>query len=281
MTSLLARARSFLFVPASRPERFAKAMSSGADCVILDLEDAVPAAGKVEARELLAAHAVGFTPAELSRTLVRINPVGTSWHAMDLRLVGQLVHAGMAGVMVPKAESAADLRVTGVALGPNARLVPLIESLAGLDALPVICATKQVTRLAFGHLDFQLDIGMRCSPEERELDAVRFTLVAASRRAGLPAPIDGVTTDTTNQERLLADSQRSLAFGFKGKLCIHPAQVARVNETLSPSAAEVDWARRVLDGARSHEGKTFTLDGRMVDLPVIRLAEQTLQLVPA
>lgn len=281
MTSSLARSRSFLFVPASRPERFAKALSSGADCVILDLEDAVPAAGKVEAREQLAAAASGFTSPELARTLVRINPVGTSWHALDLRLMSQLVQAGLAGVMVPKSESATDLRAIGVALGPNARLMPLIESLAGLDALASICRTNQIARLAFGHLDFQLDMRLRCTPEERELDPVRFEIIAASRRAGLPAPIDGVTTDTNDSARLEADIARSRAFGFGGKLCIHPAQVASVNDSLGPSPQEADWARRVLEAARMHEGRTFTLDGRMVDLPVILLAERTLQLVPA
>ena len=131
-------------------------------------------------------------------------------------------------------------------------------------------------RLAFGHLDFQLDLGMRCSPDEAELNGVRFALVAASRRARLPAPIDGVTTDTDNASRLAADTARARAFGFGGKLCIHPAQVAGVNQGLSPSATELDWARRVLSHAAAHGGQAFSLDGRMVDLPVIRSAEAVL-----
>jgi citrate lyase subunit beta/citryl-CoA lyase len=273
----LGEARSFLFVPGSRPERFAKALESGADCVILDLEDAVPSEQKTAAREQLAQRLAGFSRAELARTLVRINAAGTPWHAQDLRLLGAWIPRGLAGVMVPKAESALALREIGVALGPQARLVPLVESLAGLDAVDLVARTRQVARLAFGHLDFQLDLGMRCGAEETELASVRFALVAAARRAELPPPIDGVTTDTGNEPRLQADLQRARAFGFGAKLCIHPGQVQTVNAAFSPSPTEVDWAQRVLAGADSHRGAAFSLDGRMVDLPVIRLAQRMLQ----
>lgn len=275
--SAIARARSFLFVPASRPERFAKALDSGADCVILDLEDAVPPDQKDAARTQLADRLPGFARAQLARTLVRINAVGTDWHAQDLQLLAEWVPQGLAGAMVPKAEAPAALHAMGAALGPQAQLVPLVESLAGLDAATLLARTPQVARLAFGHLDFQLDLGMRCGAEEGELAPVRFALVAAARRAELPPPIDGVTTDTGNAQRLDADVQRARAFGFGGKLCIHPAQVAAVNAAFAPSDAEVDWARRVLAAAATHSGAAFSLDGRMVDLPVIRLAERTLQ----
>lgn len=273
----LTNARSFLFVPATRPERFVKALESGADFIVLDLEDAVSPDQKVLAREQLADRLAGFSRAQLARTLVRINAAGTSWHAQDLRLLVPWVSQGLAGAMVPKAEAAAGLRSVGVALGPRAQLVPLVETLAGLDAVDLLARTPQVRRLAFGHLDFQLDLGMRCGPEEEELASVRFKLVAASRRAGLPAPIDGVTTDTQAEEQLLRDSRRARGFGFGAKLCIHPAQVRTVNATFSPSPSDVEWARRVVEGANARQGQAFSLDGRMVDLPVIRLAEQTLQ----
>jgi citrate lyase subunit beta/citryl-CoA lyase len=276
MYANLSHARSFLFVPATRPERFVKALESGADCVVLDLEDAVAPEQKAAARAQLAEHLPGFSRAQLARTLVRINAGGTPWHVGDLELLARWVPQGLAGAMVPKAESPYALRAIGMAVSPVARLVPLIESLGGLDAVNVLARTPQVARLAFGHLDFQLDLGMRCSPEEDELAPVRFALVAASRRADLPPPIDGVTTDTGNAQRLETDLQRSRGFGFAGKLCIHPAQVKAVNDAFSPSAAEVDWARRVTAGAEAHGGAAFNLDGRMVDLPVIRLAQRTL-----
>lgn len=275
MNSPITRARSFLFVPASRPDRFGKALDSGADCVILDLEDAVAVDQKVMAREQLVAGLNEFTREQLARTLVRINPAGTSWHESDLHAVSKWTARGMAGAVVPKAESASTLRSTGIALGPAACLVALIESVAGLDRVAQISGTPQVVRLAFGHLDFQLDLGMRCGTDERELDVVRFALTAASRRAMLPAPIDGVTVNTTDEERLRSDLQRSRAFGFTGKLCIHPKQVEVANESFSPSAVEVEWARRVLDASRHRSGQAFSLDGRMIDLPVIRLAELT------
>ena len=176
-------------------------------------------------------------------------------------------------VMLPKSDGADALRAVAGALGSGARIVALIESLAGLDALDVIALVPQVVRLAFGHLDFQLDLGMRASPEEPELAFARNALVVASRRARLPAPIDGVTTDTGDAQRLAADACRARAFGFGGKLCIHPAQVRGVNEALGYSEAEQAWARRVLDEAARRGGEAFSLDGRMVDLPVLRAAE--------
>lgn len=279
--SPIAHARSFLFVPASRPERFAKALQAGADCVILDLEDAVAPEQKEGARDMLDQALAAFSKEQLGRTLVRINAAGTTWHAADLRALAPWVQKGLAGAMVPKSEGAATLHAVAEALGPGAQMVPLVESLAGLDAADLLARARQVVRLAFGHLDFQLDLGMRCGPEETELAPVRLALVAASRRAQLPAPVDGVTTDTSNRERQLVDAQRARAFGFGGKLCIHPIQVAPVNETFSPSSEELAWARRVIDGAKAHCGQAFSLEGRMVDLPVIRLAERTLQQAPA
>jgi len=277
MTSLVSRARSLLFVPASRPERFAKALDAGAGCVVLDLEDAVSPDQKIQARHNLASQLPGFTPEQLQRTLVRINPVGTPWFEDDLALLSDWGRKGLAGIMVPKAEDAAVLRDIGAALGGSAALVPLIESLAGLDALDALARVPGVARFAFGHLDFQLDLRMRCEPEESELTPVRFALVATSRRAQLAAPIDGVTADTRNSERLLQDAQRACAFGFGAKLCIHPNQVGAVNDTFAPSAVEVEWARRVVDEARSREGEAFSLDGKMVDLPVILQAKETLR----
>ncbi|GAA4353571.1 CoA ester lyase [Variovorax defluvii] len=276
MSTLIGSARSFLFVPGSRPERFEKALSAGADCVILDLEDAVAPEQKGAARDHLAQRLPGFGRDQLARILVRINAADTPWHEDDLRLLGEWTPRGLAGAMVPKSSAASVLNAAAAALGVGAALVPLVESLEGLDALDLITRAPQVARLAFGHLDFQLDLDMRCTPDEPELVPARFALVAASRRAQLPAPVDGVTTDTGSRERLLKDAQRARALGFRGKLCIHPAQVQGVNEAFSPSASELDWARRVLAGAGSSGGQAFSMDGRMVDLPVIRLARTML-----
>jgi citrate lyase subunit beta / citryl-CoA lyase len=272
LASVVRHARSLLFVPATKPERIVKALDSGADCIIVDLEDAVAEGSKDTAREQLAQHLARLTPAQLERTVVRVNAVGTPWHDADITLLRDWAARGVA-VMLPKAEDAGAVRGVAHRLGEAARIVALVESLAGLDAADALAREPQVVRLAFGHLDFQLDLGMRATAEEPELAFARNALVAASRRARLPAPIDGVTIDTGNAERLAADARRARAFGFGGKLCIHPAQVAGVNEALGHSEAEQAWARRVLEEAAKHGGEAFSLDGRMVDLPVIRAAE--------
>lgn len=269
----LALARSFLFVPATRPERFAKALASGADAVIIDLEDAVAPGEKAQARQGLAQAWASLAAAERARVLVRVNAGNTAWHVDDLNLLGGL---GVAGVVLPKAERAAQLSHVAAVLGPACVLVPLIESVAGLDAVDTLARCPQVLRLAFGNLDFQADAGLACGPDEAELTPVRLALLLASRRAQLSSPIDGVTPNTQDAAQLARDLQRSRSGGFGAKLCIHPTQVATVNAAFTPSPAEIDWARRVLAASESASGGVVSLDGRMVDAPVLLLAERTL-----
>src|SRR5674476_304360 len=243
--SKLASARSLLFVPANRPERFAKAFASGADAVIIDLEDAVPVGDKRTARDQFADAFSHFTATERARLVLRINASGTPWHDDDLTLLSEAT-PGLAAVMLPKAESVADLQRVALAGGPACALLPLVESVAGLDAANALAASPQVLRLAFGNLDFQADLGLACAPDEAELAPVRLALVLASRRASLAAPIDGVTPCLQDSAQLQADVARSRRGGFGGKLCIHPAQVAIVNAAFAPSAVELAWAQRVL-----------------------------------
>ena len=276
LTAPLALARSFLFVPANRPERYAKALACGADAVIVDLEDAVTPADKLLARQALQQTAASLAAAQLGRLLVRINAAGTPWHADDLAALRALSALGVAGVMVSKAESPAVLAGVAAAAGPACVLVPLIESVAGLDALDALAASPQVLRLAFGHLDFQADAGLACGLDEAELVPVRLALVLASRRAGLAAPVDGISPGTQDTAQLSLDAARSRRGGFGGKLCIHPAQAVPVNAAFAASALELDWARRVQAAFTVAGGGVFSLDGRMVDAPVLRLAQRTL-----
>lgn len=275
----LALARTFLFVPADRPERHARALATGAGGVIVDLEDAVASERKVAAREQLRSSVAVLPAVDRARLLVRINARGTPWHEGDRALVGDLAAESLiAGVMLPKAERAADLHQLAADVGPKGVLVPLIESAAGLEAAVELAAAPQVLRLAFGNLDFQADLGLACDASEAELVPVRLALVLASRRAGLAAPIDGVTPDWRNAERLAADTARARRGGFGAKLCIHPDQVAPVHAALGPSTDELAWARRVMDATRSAGGGVISLDGRMVDAPVVRLAQRLLAL---
>ena len=259
---MLQPARSLLFVPGSRPDRFEKALAAGANAVIIDLEDAVAPADKERAREDVSAWL-----APHRAVMVRINGADTAWFGDDLALCRR---PGVAAVMLPKAERAEDiaaLRGAGAAT-----VLPLIESAAGMAALATIAAAPGVQRLVFGSIDFQVDLGMRDALED-ELLFFRSQLVLASRLAGLQAPVDGVSTAIDDADQLRDDVLRARRLGFGGKLCIHPRQVASVNRHFAPSAAERAWAQRVLEAAAASGGAAIAVDGKMVDKPVILRAQ--------
>jgi citrate lyase subunit beta/citryl-CoA lyase len=256
--------RSFLFVPGNRPERYAKACATGADEVIIDLEDAVPESEKDAARAALAT----WVSAE-RRVLVRVNAVDTRWFDDDLAVCGS---PGIGGVVLPKAERADVIARVAEHLGPDGRVVPLIETARGLwDALSIAQAPR-VQRLAFGSIDFQVDLGIRGDADE--LLPFRSQLVLVSRLANLQPPIDGVTTALDNDAQLRAEALRARRQGFGGKLCIHPKQVTLVNAAFAPTGEELDWARRVLAAAAAAKGAAVALDGKMIDRPVILAAEE-------
>jgi citrate lyase subunit beta/citryl-CoA lyase len=207
--------------------------------------------------------------------LVRVNAAGSEWHEDDLAALRALAPQGPAAVMLPKAESAAT--IAHAADITRAPVVPLIESADGLHAIGGIAAAPQVLRIAFGHLDFQADIGMQSGHDERELDGVRLALVLASRRAKLASPLDGVTAALQDEPLLRSDTERGRRFGFGGKMCIHPAQVAVVNEVLAPTSEQREWARRVVAASEVHGTGAFRLDGQMIDAPVMRRARSILE----
>jgi citrate lyase subunit beta / citryl-CoA lyase len=269
----LSQARSFLFVPGNRPERFAKALASGADAVITDLEDAVPLDAKDAARAALLSAWSAFDAGQRARLLVRVNPAGTPWHAADLAALGDL--PGLGAVMLPKAENAQQVEHAFMASGVP--VLPLIESAEGVGQMDGIACAQGVLRLGLGHIDLQADLRIICGPDEAEIAPIRLSMVLASRRANLPAPVDGVTTATTDADVLTRDVQRCRRFGFGAKLCIHPAQVAGVHQALAPTEAECAWAERVLAAEVQAHGGAFSVDGKMVDPPVLLLARQILQ----
>ncbi|WP_404301178.1 HpcH/HpaI aldolase/citrate lyase family protein [Alicycliphilus denitrificans] len=277
MSNLLAQACSFLFVPATQPERLPKALASGADMVIADWEDAVAPADKPAARAALIQAVAALDGAQRARVLVRINAEGTPWFADDLQALAQLMAQGLAGAVVPKAESIATLQTVAQAAGPQAALLALVESVPGLYAVDALATAPQVARLAFGHLDFQVDAGMACGADEAELLPMRMAVVLAARRAGMAAPLDGVTVDTRNPERMAVDAARARRMGFGGKLCIHPAQVPVLHAAFDPDEASVAHARRVQQALQEAGGGVCVLDGRMVDAPVLAQARQTLE----
>ena len=276
MSIPVAQACSFLFVPATHPERLPKALASGADMVIADWEDAVAPADKAGARAALLQAVALLDAQQRARLLVRINAEGSPWFADDLAALARLIALGLAGAVVPKAERVQTLQAVAQTAGSRAELLPLVESVAGLAAADALAQAPQVARLAFGHLDFPVDAGMACAEDESELVPMRMALVLASRRAGLAAPIDGVTVDTRNPERMRHDANRARRMGFGAKLCIHPAQVAPLHAAFDPDDAAVAQALRVQQALRDAGGGVCVLDGRMVDAPVLLQAEQTL-----
>jgi citrate lyase subunit beta / citryl-CoA lyase len=268
----LANSRTFLFVPGNRPERFSKALTSGADAVVLDLEDSVPTVEKKFARENIQ-NAWSVLQAASLPIVVRINVLEGLFGNDDLEWTAQLDH--IAGIMVPKVESADVLRQVNKKL-PNVPILPLIESAEGFLNLDEIAASGLALRLVVGHIDFMADTGLQCSDDENELTPLRFAAAMTSRRYRLAPVVDGVTVQIENDDRLRDDTLRSMRFGFGGKLCIHPRQVSVVHEVLCPSSTEIDWARRVIAADEVSGGAAVRLDGCMVDLPVVLQAQRTL-----
>jgi len=260
-TRPLESARSLLFVPGSRPDRFAKAAASGADLVIIDLEDAVAPQDKEEARENAAAWL-----ARGNAAVVRINAPGTPWHDADLSAAA----AALAPVMVPKAEDAAvfsDLARRAA----DCPLIPLIETATGVERAAEICAVPGTVRAAFGNVDLAGQLGV--APDDHiALGYARSRLVSASAAAGIAAPIDGVTTAIRDADALAADLAHARRLGFTAKLCVHPGQVEQVGVAFAPTEEERRWARAVLDAQQS----LAVVDGQMVDRPVIERARRIL-----
>jgi citrate lyase subunit beta/citryl-CoA lyase len=258
-----------LFVPGNRPDRYAKAATSGTDAIIIDLEDAVAPELKTAARAALAAP--GALPLG-APVIVRLNGRNTPWHVEDLACVASLP---VTGAMLAKAESGKDVAEVSKALGARP-LIALIETACGLAAAREIARAGQGVRLAFGSIDFSADIG--CAHTRDALLAARSELVLASALCGLPAPIDGVTTVLDDETAVEADARHAAELGFGGKLCIHPRQVAAVRRGFAPSEGERDWARRILV---AEEQGAVALDGALVDAPIRARARRILARTPA
>lgn len=259
-------ARSWLFVPANRQERFVKAAASGADRVIIDLEDAVGPADKIDARDRL----VGATIPSNVPVYLRVNGVATPWFDDDVAVAATLE---LTGVLLPKADTAEDVARLANRIPSTRRIVPIIETALGSWNVLEVARAPRVERLVFGALDFQLDTGMH--DEGDTFAAVRSRITVASKIAGIGAPIDAVTLAIEDENLLMHDATRSRRFGFDGKLCIHPKQVAVMNRAFRPSAEDVAWAKGLLAERAARPGvAVFSYRGTMVDRPVIERARR-------
>ena len=260
--------RSILFVPASRPDRFGKALGTNADLVAIDLEDAVERSAKGRARAELSAYLAGVGPQARGRLAVRINALTTPEGIEDLCALGP--HAPRC-VLLPKVESARDIEIATGTLGGDRALVPLVETVRGLDAARGIAAHPAVAALMFGGADFAGEIGSTLDWEA--LYAARSRLVmdaAASAKPLIDVPHVVLRDDAT----LIALCARLRAMGIAGKACIHPDQVDIVNGGFSPSEDEVERARKIVRAYR--QGGLGQVDGEMVEEPLVRRYERLL-----
>lgn len=259
--------RSWLYAPGHRDRILARVFDAGADAVLLDLEDAVPADLKEYARgavaEVLESHPEAW---------VRVNRPGGAEAEADLEAV-----ARCAGIRIPKVESVAD--VAWVAeRAPGTPITCTIESALGLTRDYEIACCPEVRDLAFGGADLALDLGAAGGWEDTLF--ARSSIVVASRAAGKPAPIDGVHTDLDDLDGLRDACLRARGLGFFGKSAIHPRQIAVINEAFTPPAAEVAWARRVVDAFERAGGAATRLEnGEFVDLPIAERARRILAAV--
>lgn len=259
----LTTARTFLFVPGNRPERFDRSAQSGADVVIVDLEDAVAPEDKDGARR-----AISEWFARGGQAVIRVNAIGTPWHAADVDLAAEM----SAPVMLAKATDGA--QIADVADRTRAGIIPLVETAAGILAADDIARQARVARLALGHIDLAAETGVR--PDDRE--AVLFArskLVYACAAAGVAGPIDGVTTALRDPAVLVDNVNYATRLGMRAKLCIHPSQVAHVHKCLMPTDEEIRWARRII-AAVGTGGSAIAVDGHMVDAPVVARAHRIL-----
>jgi citrate lyase subunit beta/citryl-CoA lyase len=269
MTTALPFVHSYLFVPASRPERFSKAVASGANAVIIDLEDAVGAADKTAGRNSLT-NWLDSAEARANRVpiLVKINCVNSGCFGEDLRVCRR---PDIAGIVLPKAERADDI----ASASAGAPVYPLVETALGFSRIAELAQAPRVQRLLFGAIDFKHDMGI--DGDEDELLFFRSQVVLASRIAGLLSPVDGVTTEIDDLDKIARDAAYTKRLGFGGKLCIHPNQVPIINRTFVPSENELRWANRVLDAAESARGGAVALDGRLIDRPMVLTAQRIIE----
>ncbi|MBV9189173.1 MAG: CoA ester lyase [Betaproteobacteria bacterium] len=287
--------RSFLFTPANVARRVEKALGLDADAVILDLEDSVAPSDKAASRPAVVA---ALARPRKGLVYVRCNAPSTKWCYADLV---QTVRKGLDGVVVPKIESAADLhtidwllanveREHGIAEG-SLDLMPQIETAAGVHRVDRIVQARnlrpydgpwRVKRLCFGAGDYANDVGLSPTLDEPELAAARARIVLASRAAGLEGPIDSPWFHFKESAAFARALERSRRGGFQGRCCVHPDQIAPVNEAYMPSAEEVASAQRIVAAFAAAEKRgaaAIQIDGQMVDYPIVHRAQKLLDAV--
>jgi citrate lyase beta subunit len=264
--------RSLLFVPATRPDRFEKAAAAGADMVCIDLEDAVATADKETARDTALGYLAGSLPAG-PRWVLRINSPRTELGLHDL-LALLSSEAAPDALFIPKASSGEEMRWLDDLLSAadrNIDLLPVIESAAGLDrAVEIAGSVLRNVALGFGSADYAAELGSDMSVAA--LAYGRGRIAAAAGQAGIAA-IDGIWPDFKDDEGLRGDTELIRSMGFDGKIAIHPRQVSVIHAVFAPGEEEVARARRIVAASEAANGGIATVDGEMIDNPVVVAAQ--------
>ena len=282
--------RTALFAPGNRPDRVEKALGLDADAVIMDLEDAVPIAEKESTRktvrDLLDKH-----PGK--RMYVRINALNTPYAKEDIAALGS---KNIVGLMLPKVESPDDLIAFGRLLTDLERdsghiegsleVLSICETAKGLEEIYSIASVKTEPNrdmiITFGAADYTLDLGISLTREGKELDYPRTRLPIASKAARIGPPLDTPwMVDLKDIDGLVADAQKAKAYGFQGKVVIHPSQIQPCHDVFTPTQAEIDYARKIVEAfeAAERDGKAaIQLDGKFIDYPVVERARRTIEL---
>jgi citrate lyase subunit beta / citryl-CoA lyase len=253
---------ALLFVPGDRPDRFSKALASGADAVIVDLEDAVAADRKAIARDAVRTALEGGL-----RAYVRINSVSSPVGIADLEA---LAGCNVTGIVLPKAASAGEIAIVLRTMKTKTSVMALIESLQGMRNIEAIANAPGVASLAFGAYDFSSELGAQPLPEV--LAPWRSRLIFEARAAKIAA-IDAPFAGLSDQAQMAIEAKRASDFGFDGKLAIHPAQVPVIHQAFRPTAQEIARAKAIVGG---NTGGATKVDGEMIDGPLLESAKRTL-----
>ena len=275
--------RSMLFIPGNNPGMLQNGGVFGADSIILDLEDAVAPAEKDAAR-FLVAHALKTVDYGCSEKVIRINPLDT-FAAEDIKVI---VPCCPDAILVPKVECAADIhaavKMIAAAELPNqtpVKIIALLETPRGvIEAYQIAKADPRVVALAFGAEDYTAGLGAIRTKEGTEIFTARTIVVNAAAAADVQS-IDTPYTDANDEEGLLADTELAKQLGFKGKMSINPRQIDVIHSVFNPSMSDIDWAEQVIFAIRKAEAEgsgVASLNGKMVDLPVVNRAERILHL---
>ncbi|MET7731792.1 CoA ester lyase [Streptomyces sp. NPDC005402] len=266
---------TWLYVPGDRPEIVTKALTSGADVVVVDLEDAVAPDRKRYARE---ATAERLGDPQRTPVHVRVNALDSPWAAADLAALAAL--PGVSGLRLPKVTAPAQItrvaRTTARSEGDAPPLYALLESALGVEhAYAIATAHPSLRGIALGEADLRADLGVR---HDGGLDWSRSRVVVAARAAALPPPSQSVHPDIRDLEGLRSSCAHGRALGFLGRAAVHPRQLPVIERAYLPTEEEIEHAETVLEAARSHQGAQALPDGTFIDAAVVTQAHRTLSL---